>query len=143
MSKKSRSRRKQKGSLRRPGNPVVKTAQEALSNPFRDHETRGSDTITLIWVLCVAASAMALIASLGFLIIIRFVPWNWSATFQMLPSLILVVGGVTGILGLLLTWVVHKIRRVPAPSSMTWLAVLFCSLPIMIWAWTNIQRAGS
>jgi hypothetical protein len=143
MSKKSRSRRKQKGSLRRPGKPAVKTEQENVSNPFRDHETRGSDTITLIWVLCVAASAMALIASLGFLVIIRFVSWDWSETFQMLPSLILIVGSMTGILGLLLTLVVHKIRRIPAPSSMVWLAVLLCSLPIMIWAWTSIQLAGS
>jgi hypothetical protein len=142
MSKKSRSRRKQKSSLRRPGKPV-KAEQEIVSNPFRDHETRGSDTITLFWVLCVAASAMALIASLGFLVIIRFVSWDWSETFQILPSLILIVGSMTGILGLLLTLVVHKIRRIPAPSSMIWLAVLLCSLPIMIWAWTSIQLAGS
>jgi hypothetical protein len=86
---------------------------------------------------------MALIASLGFLVIIRFVRWDWSETFQMLPSLILIVGSMTGILGLLLTLVVHKIRRIPAPSSMIWLAVLLCSLPIMIWAWTSIQLAGS
>ena len=143
MSKKPRSRRKHKSQLRRPGNRAVKPKQEIGSNPFRDHETRGSDTITLVWVLCVAASAMALVTSLGFLVIIRAVPWDWSDAFKMLPHLILVIGNVTGILGLALTWVVHKVRHVSAPSSMIWLAVLFCSLPTMIWVWTSIQLAGN
>jgi len=143
MSKKPRSRRKHKSQLRRPGSRAVKPEDTNGSNPYRDRETRGSDTLTLIWVLCVAASLMALISSLGFLVIIRVFPRNWSGAFQMLPSLILVIGNVTGILGLVLTWVVHKVRSVPAPSSMIWLAVLFCSLPTMIWVWTSIQLAGS
>ena len=143
MSKKQRSRRKHKSQLRRPVSPAVKQEHKLGSNPFRDHETRGSDTITLLWVLCVAASAMALVTSLGFLVIIRAVPWDWSNAFKMLPHLILIVGNVTGILGLVLTWVVHKLRHVPAPSSMIWLAILFCSLPTMIWVWTSIQLAGN
>ena len=143
MSKKKRSPRKHKRQSRRAASPPIKPASTNGSNPFRDHETRKADILTLVWVLCVAASLMALVGSLGFLVIIRAVDWEWSDAFQMLPHLILVVGNVTGILGLVLTWVVHKVRHVPAPSSMIWLAVLFCSLPTMIWVWTSIQLAGN
>ena len=142
MSKKSRSRKKQRSQSQRSGNRNAKPEDNG-SIPFRDHETRGSDTMTLLWVLCVAASLMALVTSFGFLLIIRLVPRDWSLAFQVLPHLVLIIGNVTGILGLLLTWVVQKIRQVPAPSSMIWLAVLFCSLPTMIWVWTSIQQAGN
>ncbi len=142
MSKKTRSRKKQRSQSQRPGTRDTRPEDNG-SNPFRDHETRRSDTITLLWVLCVAASLMALVTSFGFLLIIRLVPRDWSSAFRLLPHLVLIVGNVTGILGLVLTWVVRKIRQVPAPSSMVWLAVLFCSLPTMIWVWMSIQQAGN
>jgi hypothetical protein len=142
MSKKSRSRRKKGSQSRRSGGGDAKPRDNG-SNPFRDHETQGSDTITLIWVLCVAASLMALVSSFGFLLIIRLVPRAWSPSFQMLPHLILVIGSVAGILGLVLTWIVRRIRQVPAPTSMIWLATLFCSLPSMIWIWTSIRSAAN
>ena len=138
MSKKPRSRRKHGSQSRRSRSGNVKPSDNG-SNPFQDHETRSSDTVTLLWVLCVAASLMALVTSFGFLLIIRLVPRAWSPSFQMLPHLILVIGSVTGILGLVLTWIVRRIRQVPAPSSMIWLATLFCSLPTMIWIWTSIR----
>ena len=138
MSKKPRSRRKQGSQSRRSRSGNVKPGDNG-SNPFQDRETRGSDTVTLLWVLCVAASLMALVTSFGFLLIIRLVPRDWSPAFQVLPHLVLIVGNVTGILGLVLTWVVRRIRQVPAPSSMIWLATLFCSLPTMIWIWTSIR----
>lgn len=142
MSKKTRSRKKQRSQSQRPGTRDTRPEDNG-SNPFRDHETRRSDTITLLWVLCVAASLMALVTSFGFLLIIRLVPRDWSSAFRLLPHLVLIVGNVTGILGLVLTWVVRRIRQVPAPSSMVWLAVLFCSLPTMIWVWMSVQQAGN
>ena len=135
MSKKSRSRRSPSSHSRRPADKVVKPGR----NPFREQETRAADTITLLWVLCVSASMMALVTSFGFLIMIRSVERNWSDEFLILPQLVLMIGNVTGVLGLVLTWFVRKMRTVPAPSSMVWLAVLFCSLPSMIWIWTAIS----
>ena len=78
------------------------------------------------------ASLMSLVASLGFTFVINTFERQWSPEFLQIPDLILFVGSATGIIGLVLTWLVRVIRRVAVPTTMVLVAVIGCALPIAV-----------
>ncbi len=131
MSKKSK-RRSRSEQARRRGRDHDSPKASGSSGPERNEESAAAHALTTFWMLCVMASLMSLVASLGFTFVINTFEQQWSPEFRQIPDLILFVGSATGIIGLVLTWLVRVIRRVAVPTTMVLVAVIGCLLPIAV-----------
>jgi len=89
--------------------------------------------VTVFWMMCVC-SAMA--AELAFLLIWIGVAAGWITGTQlpMLGGLMLLVASFTGMLSLILTFVVWKMRTIPPPRSILSWAITVGLTPLVLFA---------
>src|SRR5262245_40284160 len=95
-------------------------------------ENRGAEALTVAWMLTTVATLLAEITA--------YVGWaifavsenarDWPPQFRALPGLLHFSAIVTGCLGLVLAFVVHRSRAVAIPEVVTPVAVLIGVVPM-------------
>ncbi len=97
-------------------------------------ESRGSVAITVSWMLTLfATSGALLLAALSFLLTRWLqIPARPANVLTMLPGLMTVIAAVVGILCLILTVAVYRVRRDAPPITITVAAVFVSSVPLAI-----------
>lgn len=95
-------------------------------------ESRGSVAITVSWMLTLfATSGALLLAAISFLLARWLqIPARPASVFTMLPGLMTVIAAVTGILCLVLTLAVYRVRRDSPPIAITVAAVFVSIVPL-------------
>ena len=97
-------------------------------------ESRAAEATTVAWMLTTLATLGAeTIALIGWAVL-AFVPGGDRAPPQLLalPPLMLLTASMTGMFGLLLAGVVHRIRAVPPPKAITVASVAISVLPVLV-----------
>lgn len=96
-------------------------------------ENRASEAVTVFWMLTLMATLGAELASLAGrgLLALAEDPADVPGGVRMLPGLLLLVALVTGILCLLLTPVVYRVRSEPPPLGVTVIAALVGVSPLV------------
>ena len=89
--------------------------------------------ITVAWMLCLMATACALLAA-ATAQVSRWVlaPNNETAAFFLV--LMLSIASVTGLLTLTLTAVALKVRQTPPPRIVTVTAIVMGTVPLLMWS---------
>jgi len=98
-----------------------------------EQEPRGSIAVTVGWMLTILATAGSMIAAGLFLWIRRsfvFAP-EPAKVLAILPGVFTFIAATTGIVCLVLTVAVYRVRRDRPPASITFVAVLVGLLPIV------------
>jgi hypothetical protein len=130
-------RRREREQMKRKNSSAATSA--GRPPPRETGEERSADAATIAWMLsAIATLAAELVAGLAAVV-------NWlagdsdklPAVSRVLPSWFLFCAVVTGLLCLVLTPLVHKIRRQPPPRSVTITAVVIGLVPLV----TLIVRA--
>jgi len=100
-------------------------------------EDRASVALTVAWMLAALATLIATAVVLfGEFLLWQFPPQSDDAQpFAFVPDLFLLVATATGMLCLVLTPVVYRVRQDPPPRSIAALAVVAGLLPLAIIAW--------
>jgi hypothetical protein len=97
-------------------------------------EERAAEAATVAWMLCalftLCAEGVGLAARVA---LASGAEANAAANaaWGVLPELTLLMGLVTGTVGLVLTWVVYKLRKTPPPAVITVVAILLGLTPWM------------
>ncbi len=99
--------------------------------PDRPLESRAAEAVTVAWMLTTLATLVAEVGGvIGWLLLVSAAdPQKLARSVAVLPGLILYIGLITGIIGLVLAPVAHRIRRVPPPTSVTVVAVVIALSP--------------
>jgi heme/copper-type cytochrome/quinol oxidase subunit 2 len=107
-------------------------------------ETRTAEAVTVAWMLSTMVTVLAEVVSLVSLALILVFAEEQEMANQAeeqklaiqqaaLPGLILFIGIITGIICLVLAPVVHQVRRVPPPRTVTIFAVAVGLTPMATW----------
>ena len=120
----ARKKRKAKRSTNR------RSAEQRRKEP---EETRGAEFVTVAWMLSTLVTLAALVvAGAGWLLILLIVDAD-EITRQtvLLPALLLYLALITGIVCLILSPLAHRVRRVPPPRSVTIVAAVVGTAPLV------------
>lgn len=95
-------------------------------------EPRGSVAVTVSWMLTLLATGGALLIGAATFLLAHSleIPRQQNNLLLILPGLMLISAAVTGVLCLLLTVVVYRVRRDPPPIAITVAAVFVGCLPL-------------
>ncbi len=105
-----------------------KKKEQQQTKPL-DPQQRTSEFITVGWMLTTLATLAAEILALLISIFLHWSEADWPAGIRALPNLMLIVAGLSGIIGLILCAVASKMREVPAPRAVTQGSIFICLLP--------------
>jgi hypothetical protein len=94
-------------------------------------ESRAAVALTVAWMLTLLSTAAAMIvAASAWLLMLAFpVAAGQGHPLASLPGTLTFVAAATGILCLILTYFVHRVRKSPAPRTITIAAVLIGAVP--------------
>lgn len=120
-----RKKRPQKKSSSKADVRQAGTGANSTENP-------AADATTVAWMLTIMATLVTeLSAYAGWLFFARTAnAKDWAAEFLALPSLLHFSAIITGCLGLILAYVVTRVRLIPTPRSVIVAAVAIGLLPI-------------
>ena len=92
-------------------------------------ESQSAEALTVFWTTTILATTAAALGGLvcrGLLLVSDWPTW------EMLSILLLVIGSVTGLVGLVLTPLVVRQRKVPPPIALVRFAWFICLLPMVL-----------
>lgn len=97
-----------------------------------EQESRGSIAVTVSWMLTMLATAGGVVLALLFHFFARSQQLEPKSAqlFSVLSGGMLIVCAITGLLCLVLTLAVYRVRRDPPPLAITVAAVFVSSLPL-------------
>lgn len=114
---------------------MVKT-KKALPNKDRQErpsggtgETRVADFFTVGWMLTVMMTTLCEVAAFALGVWLR--QWPAGANLELLRGILLFAAVVLGLVTLVLTLLVRRIRRVPPPPGVTLFAVVVAVVPLL------------
>jgi hypothetical protein len=101
-------------------------------NQIAGEESRGSVAVTVSWMLTMLATAGGMVVAVICFFLSRSLQLSpqQADLFGLLAGVMTVVAAVTGLLCLVLTVVVYRVRRDRPPISITIAAVFVSSLPL-------------
>jgi len=105
-----------------------KKKEQQQTKPL-DPQQRTSEFITVGWMLTTLATLAAEILALLISIFLHWSEADWPAGIRAVPNLMLIVAGLSGIIGLILCAVASNMREVPAPRAVTQGSIFICLLP--------------
>jgi Ca2+/Na+ antiporter len=94
-------------------------------------ETRAIDALTSVWMLAVANTLLCELAALVLALVAR---QSGSETAALLGGLLWLVALVIGVVSLILTAIVLRLRHTAPPRSVTAAALFIGSAPLVVWA---------
>lgn len=116
-----------------------KPTRRASPKPARDitpnRESSAAEAATVAWTLAFMAASLADLAALALWLLGRFWPGaenQADATWLFMPILALFIAAVSGLVCLILTPVVYRVRRASPPPSITLFAVVSSGIPLGI-----------
>jgi hypothetical protein len=117
-----------------------KTKRSHRPREKRPAEGRRAETVTVAWMLCTVATALAMTASLVG-VWLGGAPATAAAPgpLTILTPLMLFVGAVTGFVAFCLTPLVYLFRRVPPPLLITLVAVGIAISPLIVMIVFNVR----
>ncbi len=123
-------------SRKKPKKPRKKSAAKKIpGHSLESLESRSSVAVTVGWLLCACATVGAIILMVAARLIYVQSPESMTLVIANVFTLISVL---TGILTMILTVVVVRLRRTPPPAAITWTVLLiglapFVSLAILVY----------
>jgi hypothetical protein len=108
-----------------------KKVRLAIPPPIDANESRAAVALTVAWMLTLLSTAAAMIvAVLAWSLMLAFpVAAGQGHPLASLPGTLTFVSAATGILCLILTYFVNRVRKSPAPRAITIAAVLIGAVP--------------
>ena len=101
-------------------------------------ESRVAEVVTVFWMLTTLATLLAYLGALAALVALRIMPdqldgeMAWFVGMAaLLSSLLMIIAAVTGLICLLFTPVVYRLRRTSPPATITAFAVIISCIPII------------
>lgn len=94
-----------------------------------DLENRAAVAVTVMWMLTTIATLMAQLVWAGSFTLVNLL--DKAGNLAVLPGLMLFTGVVSGIVCLILAPVAWRIREVPPPRSVTLVAIIIGTLPLI------------
>jgi hypothetical protein len=100
-------------------------------------ETRAAEAATVIWVLCTLATAASLMGTITFAMINAAMgePAESGKIMQMLPNWFMMVGTLTGIIGLIGNTLTQRWRNHKAPSIVRFVSAIVCAVAVGVGLW--------
>lgn len=96
-------------------------------------EDRAAEAATVAWTLAFMAATLADLAALVLWLLGRFWPGaeaQPSATWLFMPMLAVFIAAISGLVCLVLTPVVYRLRRISLPPAITLFAVIVSGIPL-------------
>ena len=144
MSKKKRKKKRaasQKKSHNR-GQTTMRTRTVANSDDtplelLPGQETRAAESATVVWVLCTLATAASLMGTVTFAMINAAMgePDAGGEMMQMLPKRFMMVGTLTGIIGLIGNALTQRWRNHKAPPIVRYISAIVCAVAVGVGLW--------
>ena len=144
MSKKKRKKNRaasQKNSRHRVATTMrtrtVANSDDAPLELLPGQETRAAESATVVWVLCTLATAASLMGTVTFAMINAAMgePDDGGEMMQMLPKWFMMVGALTGIIGLIGNVLTHRWRNHKAPSIVRTISAIVCAIALGVGLW--------
>jgi hypothetical protein len=97
-------------------------------------ESRASVAVTVAWMLTLFISGVALVIALVCLLVAQRAALSQEAmrNVRVLSNLMILIAALTGLLCLVLTVTVYRVRRDPPPIAITVAAVVLSVLPLAL-----------
>ena len=97
-------------------------------------ETRAAEAVTTLWVLSTLATGASLAGTLFFAILNAFMEKQeqTSLALEMLPQWFIMVGAITGFLGLMGNFLATRFRHFQAPFVVKLMSGMICALGLAI-----------
>jgi|TARA_B110000495_G_C22930752_1_gene544075 hypothetical protein len=100
-------------------------------------ETRAAESATVVWVLCTLATAASLMGTVTFAMINVAMgePTAGGEMMQMLPKWFMMVGALSGIIGLIGNTLTQRWRNHKAPSIVRFVSAIVCAVAVGVGLW--------
>jgi hypothetical protein len=100
-------------------------------------ETRAAESVTVVWVLCTLATAASLMGTVTFAMINAAMgePAAAGEMTQLLPKWFMMVGVLTGIIGLIGNTLTQRWRNHKAPSIVRFISAIVCAVAVGVGLW--------
>ena len=144
MSKKKRKKKRaaSQKKTRDRGQTTMRTRTVANSDDaplelLPGQETRAAESATVVWVLCTLATAASLMGTVTFAMINAAMgePDAGGEMMQMLPKWFMMVGTLTGIIGLIGNALTQRWRNHKAPSIVRYISAIVCAVAVGVGLW--------
>ena len=144
MSKKKRKKKRaaSQKKTRDRGQTTMRTRTIANSDDtplelLPGQETRAAESATVVWVLCTLATAASLMGTVTFAMINAAMgePDAGGEMMQMLPKWFMMVGTLTGIIGLIGNALTQRWRNHKAPSIVRYISAIVCAVAVGVGLW--------
>jgi hypothetical protein len=143
MSKKKRKKKhaaSQKNSRNRAQTTMrTRTVANSDDTPLEllpGQETRAAESATVVWVLCTLATAASLMGTVTFAMINAAMGEpDGGEMMQMLPKWFMMVGALTGIIGLIGNALTQRWRNHKAPSIVRYISAIVCAVAVGVGLW--------
>ena len=144
MSKKKQKKRTASQNKSRPTRSrttmrtrTVANRDDAPLELLPGQETRAAESATVVWVLCTLATAASLMGTVTFAMITAAMgePAEGGEMIQMLPKWFMMVGVLTGIIGLIGNTLTQRWRNHKAPSIVRFVSAIVCAVAVGVGLW--------
>ena len=111
---------------------TVAKSNDALLELLPGQETRAAESATVVWVLCTLATAASLMGTVTFAMINVAMgePAEGGEMMQMLPKWFMMVGALSGIIGLIGNTLTQRWRNHKAPSIVRFVSAIVCATAV-------------
>jgi len=144
MSKKKRKKRNASQNKSRPARSTKTMRTRTVANSdnaplelLPGQETRAAESVTVVWVLCTLATTASLMGTVTFAMINAALgePTAGEEMMQMLPKWFMMVGALTGIIGLIGNTLTQRWRNHKAPSIVRFVSAIVCAIAVGVGLW--------
>ena len=116
---------------------TVAKSNDAPLELLPGQETRAAESATVVWVLCTLATAASLMGTVTFAMINVAMgePAEGGEMMQMLPKWFMMVGALSGIIGLIGNTLTQRWRNHKAPSIVRFVSAIVCAVAVGVGLW--------
>ena len=115
---------------------TVANSDDAPLELLPGQETRAAESATVVWVLCTLATAASLMGTVTFAMINAAMGEpDGGEMMQMLPKWFMMVGALTGIIGLIGNALTQRWRNHKAPSIVRYISAIVCAVAVGVGLW--------
>ncbi|HIN55108.1 MAG TPA: hypothetical protein EYM79_12425 [Planctomycetes bacterium] len=113
---------------------TVANSDDAPLKLLLGQETRAAESATVVWVLCTLATAASLMGTVTFAMITAAMgePAEGGEMMQMLPKWFMLVGTLTGIIGLIGNTLTQRWRNHKAPLIVRFVSAIVCAVAVCV-----------
>jgi hypothetical protein len=113
---------------------TVVNSDDAPLELLPGQETRAAESATVVWVLCTLATAASLMGTVTFAMITAAMgePAEGGEMMQMLPRWFMLVGTLTGIIGLIGNTLTQRWRNHKAPLIVRFVSAIVCAVAVCV-----------